>query len=185
MIKNLLILALLMVSVNSCAVAPRINALKKGIDPKFKHYVTEYRNVIGINTYKDRFDRLSMNFAKLEPGVLGRCYWLLNGEFEIEIDRSYWDHGSSFYGKQYTAYHELEHCIRYRLHTDKKDKIRNVSDFFEEILYRLGIIKKKGYLKDGCPASIMNSFSIGYTCQYKHFNYYIEEMKEWEGNGFR
>lgn len=76
-------------------------------------------------------------------------------------------------------YHELEHCIRYRMHTNKKKYIKNISDIFEEIGYYMGLIPKSGFLEDGCPTSLMHSHAMSYYCRNKHYKYYIEELKKW------
>ena len=171
---------LLFFSLQSCAVSPRYSPKQKGIDPEFKPYIQEYRNIIGKNKHKDRFERLHMNFVNLDSGILGRCFWLLNGEYEIEMDREWWYSYASFYDKQFVAYHELEHCIRYRLHSNRKEEIENIADFWEEVLFQIGIIDKPGYLKDGCPASIMHSHNTSDWCHIKHYTYYIKEIRNWD-----
>lgn len=150
-----------------------------GVDPYFKEYVQEYRNIIGHKKYEERFNSLSMNFVPTIGGnVIGRCYWLLNGGYEIEIDKKWWHNSyASFNQKKFLIFHELEHCIRYRMHTDKKE-IDTIVDFFEMIGRYIGLISEKGYLPDGCPASIMHSTSIDAWCAYRHYLYYIREMQE-------
>lgn len=172
MIKVLITISLLL---TSCSTLPRMIHKKKGIDPTFKPYIEEYRNMIGKDKYDWKFKRLSVNFVDLERPAIGRCWWLINGGYEIEIDRVWWTFSSQI-SKRFTMYHELEHCIRFRMHTDRKTEIDSIGDFFDEIGYLLGIIPKPGYLKDGCPASIMNSYSIAESCQEKHYNHYIDEI---------
>jgi len=176
--KKFLFLMILTMSFSSCAVYPRVTPKQKGVDKTFEPYIKEYRYLIGQDSYSDRFKKLHMNFTDLEPGILGRCWWLLNGELEIEMDKEWWYSYASFYDRQFVAYHELEHCIRKRMHTNRKEEIENIVDFWEEILYMVGIIPKPGSLPDGCPASIMHSHSLELHCQVKHYNYYIKEIQE-------
>ncbi len=171
------IVAMLLLS--SCSVMPRTQSKQKGIDPIFAPYVEDYRNIIGYNKYEHRFNKISINFVTdLSKRAIGRCWWLLDGNTEIEIDKEWWDsYWTSHLDKRMTVYHELEHCIRYRLHTNRVSKINSVESFLDEIGYWLGIIPKPGFLEDGCPSSIMNSYSASTTCQEKHYEYYIEEMR--------
>lgn len=133
--KFLIILFTLLIS-QSCSSYVRVAPEQKGINPIFKPYINSYRYIIGEDKYKKEFNNLSMNFAKLQDNTVGRCWWLLNGDLEIEIDPSWW-YGNMFSPKsqEFLTYHELEHCIRKRMHTNKKDKIENILDFFEEIGY--------------------------------------------------
>ena len=178
--KFILILLMLM-STPSCAglVLPRMSTEKKGIDAEFKPYIASYRNLIGEEKYQSRFDVLSMNFKDLEDSTIGRCWWLVNGKLEIEIDKVYWKNETSI-GREFLAYHELDHCIRSRLHTNRKHKIENILDFFDEMGYYLGIIRKKGTLEDGCPASLMHSHTMSWFCREKHYIYYLEELKNYK-----
>ena len=171
----------LLIFITSCSALPRVAHYQKGIDPTFKPYIESYRNIIGEKKYQNKFDNLSMNFKNLEGNAVGKCWWLLNGGFEIEVDTSWW-YNNMFdsKAKEFLTYHELEHCIRYRMHTDRKHKIETIVDFFEEIGYYLGIISKSGYLEDGCPASLMHSHVMDYRCREKHYLYYIKELQKWE-----
>ena len=175
--KKILLITALLISLTSCAATPRISPKKRGIDPEFKPYIQEYKFIIGKG-YESKFKKLSMNFANLSPGVLGTCYWLLNGEYEIEINKNWWyNEYTNFIDKKFVSYHELEHCIKHRLHSDRKKKVEDIVDFWEEILYQVGIISKPGYLEDGCPASIMHSVIFSFSCQIKHYDYYIDEIR--------
>jgi hypothetical protein len=157
---------------------PRVTPNKKGVDPIFDIYVENYKQLIGEG-YEDRFEILHMNFAELEGEVVGRCYWLLGGGYEVEIDTAFWNNTFNPRKKEFVVYHELEHCIRFRMHTNKKEQMENIVDFFEEIAYRLGIIKKPGLLEDGCPSSIMNSRVIGPMCRIMHHDYYLDEIRNY------
>lgn len=176
------IIFLLFLTMQSCSgmTFPRFTPKQKGVDKEFEPFIQEYKNVIGLHAHSDRFKKLNMNFANLESPTIGMCWWTMDGQYEIEIDRNYW-YGTyyTYIDKQFTIYHELEHCIRYRLHTNRKLKIKNIIDVLEEIGFRIGLIPKPGYLPDGCPASIMHSHSFTWECQNKHYRYYIEEMQQW------
>jgi|VirMetMinimDraft_7_1064189.scaffolds.fasta_scaffold09927_2 hypothetical protein len=165
----------------SCSTYPRISAKQEGINPVFEPYVESYRILIGEDSHEDRFENLNINFSKLEGSVIGRCWWLANGGYEIEIDSTWW-YLSMFnqHEREFVMYHELEHCIRYRLHTDRVRKIHNFTSFLDEIGYYIGFVEKKEYLKDGCPASLMHSTTLSDECRHKHYRYYMEEIIEWD-----
>lgn len=174
------ILFILLISCSSSGLL-RVSAKKPGIDPIFKPYIQSYRYIIGKELYSDRFERLSFNFASLKDDVVGRCWWLLNGELEIEIDTTWW-YNTIFdeKAKEFVVYHELEHCIKYRMHTNKKEEIIYISDFFWNIGYYLGLIPKKGNLPDGCPGSLMHSHVMTYWCREKHYIYYLNEIRDYK-----
>ena len=176
-----LVLLITMLMLYSCSTYPRISTNQKGVDPVFKPYVEDYRIIIGKDKYEEKFKKLHINFAVLDGDTVGRCWWLGNGGFEIEIDTDWWQR-NMFYGdeRKFVMYHELEHCMRYRLHTNRVNEIDSVIDFLDEMGYYLGVIPKPGYLKDGCPASLMHSHVMSPTCRQKHYVYYIEEMMNYE-----
>lgn len=166
---------IIFVTTSACAII-RVVPKTKGIDSTFEPYIEDYKHLIG-GGYEKRFENLHINFAKLEGEVVGRCYWLLAGGFEVEIDTDFWLNTLNPQKKAFVVYHELEHCIRLRMHTDKKPEMENIVDFIEEIGYKLGIIKKYGELRDGCPSSLMNSMVINGWCRIKHYNHYLEEIR--------
>jgi hypothetical protein len=173
--KVFFLISLLLVSCGSVTL-PRVSAKKKSIDPVFKPYIAEYRNLIGKHKYQHKFDVLSMNFTILPGTTIGRCWWLLNGDLEIEIDKRYWDFYNNTIDRQFLVYHELEHCIRSRMHTNRNRQIGGLSDFFDEIFYHLRLIPQKEYLDDGCPVSLMHSSTMSKSCQEKHYLYYLYEI---------
>ena len=176
MIKILLLLVLLL---TSCTTQPRLSLNKTGIDPEFKPYIEEYRSIIGRKKYQYSFSRLTVVFAELEPDVAGRCWWVSLSGKKIEINIHWWRNpNSSQISKRLVVYHELEHCIRYRMHTNKATEIHDLSSFFDEIGYLLGLIPKPGFFEDGCPVSLMNSQIAGSACQEKYYNVWIKEMED-------
>jgi hypothetical protein len=159
---------------------PKVTTEIEGIDPTFEPYIQEYRKIIGEDKYPKKFENLHMNFAEFKDEAVGRCWWLLNG-YEIQIDRTWWDsYWTTPYAKQFLVYHELEHCIRKRMHSNRKGKIEHPVDFFEEVLFYMGIIDKPGYLYDGCPASLMHSHVMSNRCREKHYGYYLKEIRDWK-----
>lgn len=178
-VRNLWFLILLIFS-TSCAgiTTPRLTTKIPGTDKEFEPYIREYKYMIDTKIYDKRFKNLSMNFSKLEGNTVGTCWWLLNGDLEIEIDSTHWRNGTII-DRQFLAYHELEHCIRQRMHTNRVLKINSILDLLDEIGYYIGIITKKGTLPDGCPASLMHSHTMSWRCQQKHFQFYIDEIRNW------
>lgn len=178
MIRVLLIMVMLLFT--SCASPSiiRLTPKQKGVDYRLIPYVVEYKYLIDTDKYEDRFNNLSLNFVpELKGSTIGRCWWLLNDRYEIEIDKKWWDSKwTSFLDKQFVVWHELEHCIRFRMHTNRVKKIYDIEDLLDEIGYLLGIIPKPGYFKDGCPVSIMNSHSMSHKCQSDHYQDYIRDI---------
>lgn len=180
--KKILILIATLISTSCSASTLRIVPNKRGIDPTFEPYIENYKYIIGDNQYDKRFENLSMNFADLGGSTIGVCYWLIGGGTEIEIDREYWDNfWTGQIGKEFLAYHELEHCIRYRMHSHKKEKDdKGFVDYFEDFMRWLGVLDQKGYFSDGCPNSIMHPYDVGYTCRHKHYWKYVQELRDWK-----
>jgi hypothetical protein len=180
-IKNSLITTCLFFLTQSCAAYPRISAKTPGVQLELIPYIQDYRYLIGEDRYSEKFKRLSANIVDMHDSTLGVCRWLLNGGTEIEINKKYWySYNTTFYDRYFTVLHELEHCIRNRGHTDIKKEIDNLTDFFEEIGRYMGIIETKHELKDGCPASIMHSTNFSFYCQQIHYNYYLQEIRQWK-----
>lgn len=179
--KNKLVTIFLLLLTQSCAAYPRISAKTPGIQPELQPYIQDYRYLIGEDNYNHKFKKLSANIVDMNDEILGVCRWLLDGGNEIEINKKYWySYSTTFYDRYFTVLHELEHCIRNRGHTNIKQEIDNVTDFFEEIGRYMGIIETKHELKDGCPASIMHSTSFSFYCQRTYYIYYINEIKNWK-----
>ena len=155
---------------------------KKENNSVFDKYIEEYTEIIGDSKYKSRLKYVNISFDNnMESGVVGICYWgFLNKKSEIKINKKWWDITRSETSKRFLLFHELEHCIRYRLHSNTKQKIENFSDFLQKIFHLVGLTPKDGHLYDGCPSSIMHSHMFGRYCQTKHYNYYILEIKNWE-----
>lgn len=175
--KIILIISLLL---QSCSVHP-IFTEKRGVDPAFKKYVAEYRSLIGIDKYQKKFDNLHINFSKnLSDTTMAVCYVrFLQGEYEILVNERVWNQ-SHLLSQEFTVYHELEHCIRNRMHTNNDYEIRKFIDVIETIGVYLGLVEIKGYLPDGCPYSVMHSSEFQYYCYQLHYFWYKKEIREYK-----
>lgn len=160
----------------------RTHPRKKGKQEILKPYIKEYQSIVNLNkTQRNRLKKLHINILVINDGtVVGRCWYYGNGDLEVVIDKNYWESPfTSLIDKQFLIFHELEHCIRYREHTNPKKEIHNIVDFFERIGYGIGFLNSKQNLPDGCPASIMNSHTLDSDCKSRHYMLYIREMQEW------
>lgn len=181
---------LILLFVTSCSRETiRVQPKQRTVDPTFVPYIQDYSNIINSKQqkhkkfYDRRIKKLYINFAHLNGDIIGRCYWLLNGEFEIEIDQTYWE-VTGFLSRRFLIYHELEHCIRLRMHTHEGFyKKRNIMDYLDYLDYfseLVGIVPAKGYFLDGCPNSIMHPNDAGEWCHSQHYNEYIQEMADYK-----
>jgi hypothetical protein len=183
--KNIFIL-IFSITCNCCSGGLiKTNHKYQGVDVEFEPYIKQYKTVIlqknkdKESLYDERINDLSVNFSDdLDNNTLGQCTWLLNGGYEIEINRYYWKN-STFIGKEFLIFHELEHCVRFRGHTDIKQKRESLWDYIEAIAQALGIIEKKGFFKDGCPKSIMYPYDTSELCNINHYNEYIQEIVDY------
>ena len=179
--KQILLILLLALPLSCSSAVFRISPQKRGVDATFKPYIKEYSHIINYNNnknkniYDQRISKLSINFNNLEYPVIGQCQWLINGEFEIQIDKRWWQY-SSFVAKQFLVYHELEHCIRFRMHTHTKEYRETLWDYIQYLGQLMGIIPDNEYFKDRCPNSIMYPSDVGDYCNYGHYHEYIQEM---------
>lgn len=182
---NKIIFLTLMFFVSCSSEDIRVQPRQRGVDPVFVPYIKDYSNIINTkhkqykHIYDQRIRSLSMNFTVFEGSTIGRCHWLMNGELEIEIDQRYWER-AGFLSKQFLIYHELEHCIRFRMHTHEDIYKTNIWQYIEYLAQLMGLIPEKGYFKDGCPDSIMHPSDAGEWCHLEHYNEYIKDMIQYE-----
>lgn len=164
----------------SCATPKniRLQPQHKGINPTFYPFVMDYLSIVPVNKFKV-YQRLTIDFKKLDGDVVGRCFWFYDGRYEIDIDPGYWNR-SNWIQKQFLMYHELEHCVRKRMHTDKDDKVHDLPSFFSNLFIYMGLVNTNWYLEDGCPISIMHSTTMENDCNEKHYHYYIKEMMDYK-----
>ena len=138
----------------------------KVTDPAFKPYIEEAifmsKNVI---TEED-FSNITIGFEDLNDSSIGICRGNVR---EIGIDKEYWSRASEE-SKMEIFLHEIGHCILNRYHTNLKN------NYLHDIPLKMGFIKNTGYLRDGCPTSIMHPYSSDWNCFTKHRGYYIEEL---------
>jgi hypothetical protein len=172
-IKNLLILVLWF-STASCA-----SSVPNGIHSEFSDYVSDFSKL--LPQHAEKANNLNMHFSDFrnskkesDRNVLGRCtYSLLYGN-TIEIDTTYW-YSSTPTSKYFTILHEMGHCVCYIHHSQPTQGLLGK---LEDFLFKLGVWKKKGFLDDGCPASIMFPSEFAESCYLKHFYHYINEFKQ-------
>lgn len=109
--------------------------------------------------------------------TIGICYPLFFKTY-IEINERWWySINVSHLDRQQVIFHELGHCFLKRNHT-VPTTARNISGQWERLLFDLGIFeeRKKRYLDDLCPSSLMNPNTLDTKCFQKHYDYYIEEL---------
>lgn len=183
---NIIFTLLLLILPSSCSSASvRVFPKKKGVDSEFKPYIQDYKSIINFRksinkkTYDQRISKLSVSFDKLEYPVIGQCHWLMNGEFEIQIDRTWWSYSSPI-SRKFLVYHELEHCVRFRMHTHTKTNKDSLWDYIRYLGQLMGIIPNDEYFADGCPNSIMHPADTGDYCNYEHYEEYIQEMVNYQ-----
>ena len=153
---------------------------------EFEPYVREFiaKSQGTVEEYDLR--NTHIGFANLKGSTVGTCinlpvvddnmnvYWAK----EIEIDINHWENSTPL-EKEQLIFHELGHCMLFRLHTHTKSE-NKWEDKIERFLVKLGIIKRKGYLEDGCPASYMHPYTLPESCIVKHYNYYIDELFDYK-----
>lgn len=170
LLKNLLTLVLIF-SVESCA-----NVGTKVIEPEFQDYAKDFVSL--MPEYKEKVSQLGIGFRvfpenKKYSEIVGQCTYNFFYGNSIGIDRKYWETASPT-SKYFTLLHEMAHCVCYVGHSEST---KGWLGIMEEILFKIGIWKKKGYLWDGCPASIMHPSEFGDFCAWNYYYYYIEELK--------
>lgn len=155
---------------------------KAYVDKELEPYVTEFKNILGDNNSKLYIlenTTIRINNIKQEKEknrTLGECSYMLSSFPEIDIDQYYWNNSTPL-SKQFTVYHELGHCVCNLFHTEEIRE-KSILDWFENILLKLKIVKRKGYLEDGCPASIMHPYEFSEWCMSEHYSFYIEQLQK-------
>lgn len=168
-IKNCLILALLF-SLNACA---SFYQPKTEVDPDFKEFITEFKHISSVNE-ATRYEDMSIVFSKENKGeVIGTCYENIFYK-KVEISEDFWMH-SNHIDKQALIYHELGHCVCNLKHSD----VSNSENWLERIFYKVKnwILGYEENFEDGCPTSWMNSSLVPSECSYRHFEEYVQDMK--------
>jgi hypothetical protein len=164
----------LWLSSNSCA-TPHI----EGRRPEFNDYVEDFVKLLPEHAREARelkvgFENFKMYPSKKDRDIIGRCYYDLIVPNTVTFDYEYWQTASPT-SKYFTFLHEFGHCVCYSHHTEIT---QGWTAKLEEFLFKLKIWKRKGYMDDGCPASLMHPSSFDDSCALRHWNYYINEFKE-------
>jgi hypothetical protein len=149
---------------------------KEGVEPVFLPYLESYQQLIGTRKYENKIKSTPILFGDTD-GALGVCTTYLLGRHSITINRAFWLTTDET-GKMFVIYHELEHCIRKRPHTNIEKKEWFLKEVWKKVMKKLGFYKPF-YLKDGCPISIMNSHLVSYYCRIKHYDYYLKELADY------
>ena len=174
LLRSLLTLELLN-SLSGCAQTGLIPKTK--VDLELVDFIEEFKL---ISTRKQDMDyaNLSVNFTDIKSnrGVIGTCH---NRIFysTIEIDKTFWAH-SSFVDKKAVVFHELMHCVCNSDHTNTPPPTSG--SWLDRVIYKIASFFQvnKEHLEDGCPVSWMNSSIAPTHCSYKHYNYYVQDVKK-------
>lgn len=117
------------------------------INPELKEYMTMWEKETKIKPILRKVE-----FAKLDKEIAGICYFFTR---TVLLDKDYWETLNVFQ-KKTLLYHELGHCVLYKMHNNE-------------------------ILKDGCPKSLMleRMFSSDQmSCYINRQDYYLQELIE-------
>lgn len=161
-----------MLSQVSCA---SVRPIHDGFDPEFDNWKKMFIHESKGKVTEADFDGVTMGFYKYKDGesTVGTC-WPMVVFTEIDISEEY-KTNYDYYWRKELVYHEFGHCILGREHTQPTSS-SGWGGKIERLFFRLGIYQPKGYLKDGCPISLMHPNMIGSYCFAKHHDYYIAEL---------
>lgn len=148
------------------------------VNNEFAPYIQDIRYLLHDSRYAYKIDNLSITFSDLggdeKTQKLGHCNMMFTDDPEIVIDhKSYYELSPT--SRYFLMLHEGAHCLCNRFHTAES---RGFVGFFENILFKLGIAKKKGFYKDGCPMSLMHPYEMTQSCMLDHFMEYIKEFQQ-------
>lgn len=175
--KYKILLVLLSIVLYGCATVQdsRAYPIHVNIDDEFTPYIKEFEFRANNKEVSKKLTHITMGF-KDYPGTntVGVCYrapWFR----EIDISKRWWNENTDRFSREELIFHELGHCILNRSHTSVTED-GSISAFLEKILFKLGVLKNKGYLKDGCPQSYMHPYTVGSYCIEQHYDYYMKEL---------
>ena len=177
--KKLLIILMFLME-TSCSGIASIRLVKKyrNINPEFRPYINEFIKLSNGKVSEKDFRGFTMGFkdySDKESGIVGTCHYSV---LEVDISRRWWNETRSQMERFELIFHELGHCILKRGHTLSKPYSIGIASWLERLAFRLGILKEKGYLLDGCPASFMHPFTLSEFCVSRHLKYYMKELFE-------
>jgi len=160
-------LKLLLFLFTSILISCETRMSKDKIDPAFRPYLDEVIEFSKGELNKNNLRSLKIGFFDNKgSSEVGVCKHIFN---EILIDKNYWARTTEE-GRLEIIMHEIGHCVLNRYHTNVK------FEFFHDIPFLFNMVGNEGFLKDGCPSSVMNPFTLNWFCFIKHKNYYQEEL---------
>lgn len=172
---KILALFFILLSQISCAdTQVRMFKKYKDVDAQFKPYIQEFINISNGKVNESHFKNFTMGFRTYEENsdTIGTCHYSVN---EVDINEKWWVSNFSQLNRMELVFHEFGHCILKRGHTEEPTRKGFVA-WLERAGFKLGIFIKKGYLSDGCPASLMHPTIVGERCFARHFYYYLNEL---------
>lgn len=105
-----------------------------------------------MEIYNIQVAYIDIYFDEQTGSVIGVCK-IRGDERDIEVDPVWWGDAGDL-DREILIFHELGHCaLNQHGHRDFN-------------------------LSDGCAGSIMNTYHIGAYCYEKHYDYYIEELRQ-------
>ena len=148
------------------------------VNDEFTPYVKDFELIVNNKQYDYKLQNLTILFEDIPSTgdgyqTVAYCSMMFTDKPSIYVDRKQYQYATPM-SRQFTLLHELGHCVCNRFHTENSV---GVVGFFENILFKLGLVTKKGFLKDGCPASIMHPYAFSESCMMTHYFYYIDEYK--------
>lgn len=104
-------LIILLFILTGCFLPP--NRIVKGIDPEMEYEVRLFESIYG-----QKISYPSIIFGDLSDIRVGVCTLYSNGNWEIIIDKEYWEN-TSRESRIGLIFHELGHCILHRGHEEQ------------------------------------------------------------------
>jgi hypothetical protein len=161
----------------SCASArTRDDSIDLNIKPYVIDFVENSRGVVSLEManeipitivdYKDDTNKLGT--------ILATCYYSPYSTNYITINRKWWNaEAGPYYSRKFARviWHELGHCVLGRDHTYSYDQ-----SWYVKLLEWINLTEQKGFLKDGCPISLMHPIIVDDYCAEKHYLYYLQEL---------
>jgi hypothetical protein len=163
--------------ISSCTSTKKFDNSLPKIEKDFEPYVEEFIYLSEGKVKPEDFGSVSIKFGNFDENsqIIGRCN--TNGIYKrITIDRKYWEQNNVYMIRAELIQHELAHCILNREHTSPNREITGFISFFENLMFKLGLRKNKGYLDDLCPSSLMHPSAPSLYCLEKHWRYYETEL---------
>lgn len=160
----------------SCSIT-RLSRSHKDVHVDIKPYLDKAISVSKGRLKKEDFKNLTMGFKTYDGvnNVVGTC-WPMPWLTEIDISKEWWTYNKSPLVRFELILHEVGHCVLNRAHTQKHHTSNSFTQWFENAMFKIGVLKEKDRLYDGCPSSIMHPYTLSKSCFITHYLYYIEEL---------